>query len=629
MAFAKNVWKLLVAIKDGLSLIFLLLFFALLFAILTARPNAAAVKEGALMMNLDGFIVEEKTPIDPFATLFSGQAPTGEHDVQEVVHALETAAGDDRIKAVVLDLRQFVGAGAVHLREVGEAMDTVTAADKPVLVYGTAYADDGIRLAAHASEVWLDPLGGALIAGTGGNRLYYGELLDKIGVNARVFKVGTYKSAVEPYQGNSMSEPARENAQALYGELWSEWQARVKKARPKIDIARVAQTPAEWVAASDGDIARAALDAGLVDKLGSWTAFGERVAEIAGKDAADKAPGAFAQTDFGTWLADNPLDDNGDKIGVVTIAGEIVDGDAGPGTAGGDRIASLLDDALDDDLKGLVVRVDSPGGSVLASEAIREAILRHKAMDIPVAVSMANVAASGGYWVSTPADRIFAEPETITGSIGIFAVLPTFERLADDWGVSADGVTTTPLTGQPDFIAGFNPETEQILQASIENGYDRFLRIVAKSRGRSMAQIDAIGQGRVWDGGTARQNGLVDQFGDLDDALAWVAGEAGLEEDGWHAEFLGSGENEYQTLLRQLLTGDDAKAAGGGDMFALTARREAQTPARVARDLERLVSAPGMQAYCLACPEQAAAVRAPASLGQGNWFTTLVRAFAD
>ena len=631
MEFAKKVWKLLVAIKDGLSLVFLLLFFALLFAILTARPNPAAVKDGALVLDLEGFIVEEKTPIDPFQALLSSRAPTGEHDVQDVVHALETAADDDRIKAVVIDMRGFLGAGAVHLLEVGKAMDKVRAAKKPVLTYGNAYADDGVRLAAHASEVWLDPLGGALVTGPGGKRLYYGDLLDKLGVNAHVFKVGTYKSAVEPYIGNSMSAPARENAQALYGELWSEWQAQVKKARPKVDVARVSKTPVEWVESANGDLAKAAKDAGLVDRLGSWTAFGERVAEIVGEDRGDKTPGSFAHTDMATWLADNPYEQHGDAIGVVTIAGEIVDGDAGPGTAGGDRIADLLDDALDDNLKGLVVRVDSPGGSVLASEAIREAILRHKAMDIPIAVSMANVAASGGYWVSTPADRIFAEPETITGSIGIFAVLPTFERLTQKVGVSSDGVTTTPLTGQPDLIGGLNPETEQILQASIENGYSRFLRIVAKSRGKTTAQVDAIGQGRVWDGGTARQNGLVDQFGDLNDALAWVAGKAGLEDGDWHAQFLGSGETEVQTLLRQLLIGNDSEAkAKGGDLFALTARREAETPARMARDAQRLMQAPGMRAYCLGCPEPAAAVRPlPGSSGNADWLAMMTRLFAD
>lgn len=628
MAFAKNVWKLLVAIKDGLSLLFLLLFFALLFAILTARPSPAGVKDGALLMNLDGFIVEERTPIDPFAALLSGQAPIGEHDVQDVIHALETAAEDDRINAVVLDMREFLGAGAVHLREVGAALDKVRAADKPVLTYAIGYTDDGIRLAAHADEVWLDPLGGALIAGTGGNRLYYGELIDKLGVNARVFKVGTYKSAVEPYQGNSMSEPARENAQALYGELWSEWQARVKKARPKIDIDRAALTPAEWIASADGDLAEAAKAAGIVDTLGSWTAFGDHVATIAGEDRGDNAPGAFAHTGLDTWLADNPFDESGDRIGVVTIAGEIVDGDAGPGTAGGDRIADLLDDALDENLKGLVVRVDSPGGSVLASEAIREAILRHKAKDIPIAVSMANVAASGGYWVATAGDRIFAEPETITGSIGIFAVLPTFERAAQNIGVSSDGVTTTSLSGQPDFIGGFNPETEQILQASIENGYDRFLRIVSQSRGKSPAQIDAIGQGRVWDGGTARQNGLIDQFGDLNDALAWVAGEAGLDEDGWHARFLGADEGEYRTLLRQLLIDDEAQGSGGGDLFALTARRQAQAPARIAQDLQRLIETPGMRAYCLGCPEQPRSVQVTPSTSNGAWMTILARLFA-
>ena len=601
MEFAKNVWKLLVGIKDGLSLLFLLLFFALLFAILTARPNPASVKDGALLLDLDGFIVEEKSPIDPFSVLLSGEAPTGEHDVQDLVHALDTAAEDDRVKAVVLDMRTFLGAGAVHLREVGAALDRVRAADKPVLAYGMAYSDDGLRLAAHASEVWLDPLGGAMIAGPGGKRLYYGDLLDKLGVNARVFKVGTYKSAVEPYLGNSMSEPARENARELYGELWSEWQASVKKARPKIDIERVAQTPAEWVASANGDIAKAAVAAGMVDKLGSWTAFGDRVAEIAGKDKGDSKPGSFAHTDMSTWLADNPFDDSGDAIGVVTIAGEIVDGDAGPGTAGGERIADLLDEALDDNLKGLVVRVDSPGGSVLASEAIREAILRHKAKGIPVAVSMANVAASGGYWVSTPADRIFAEPETITGSIGIFAVIPTFEETAAMAGVTSDGVRTTPLSGQPDLVGGLTPETDAMLQAYIEDGYEDFLARVGEARGMTRDQVDAVGQGRVWDGGTARQLRLVDEYGGMEEALAWVAAQAELGED-WHPLYLGTSASTYDTLLRQWLIGDSERAATGGDIFARMARGQSAISGQIAADAERLLGARGAQAYCLACP---------------------------
>ena len=601
MSFARKVWHLIVAVKDGLSLVFLLLFFFALYAILTARPSPAAVREGALLLDLNGTIVEEKSAQDVIGALISGEAPAGEYDVQELVHAIDTAAGDDRIKAVVLDLSRFMGGGQVHLQDVGAALDRVRTAKKPVLTWAVAYTDDGMLLASHASEVWVDPLGGAFVVGLGGNQLFYGELIKNLDINARVYKVGTYKSAVEPYLLDAMSEPARENYTQLYGALWSEWQANVAKARPKAQLAAVTADPVGWFRAAGHDAATAAKNAGLVDRLGDKVAFGKRVAAIAGADKWDDAPGAFAKTELDPWLSDNPLDDAGDAIGVVTIAGEIVDGEAGPGTAGGDRIAKVLDDALDDDLKGLVVRVDSPGGSVLASEVIRRAIMRHKARGIPIAVSMGNLAASGGYWVSTPAQRIFAEPSTITGSIGIFAVVPTFERVADKWGVSADGVKTTPLSGQPDLIGGFPPEVDALLQGTIENGYGDFISRVAEARKMTAAQVDAVGQGRVWDGGSARQIGLVDQFGGVDDALEWVAKQAKLGDGEWHPAYLGDDGRTADTLLRQLLVGDSEQRAGAKDVFGILAGRQHAMLGQVAADAERLTKVQGMQAYCLEC----------------------------
>ena len=599
MSFAGKVWRLLVGIKDGMSLLFLLLFFMALYALLTARPSPAQVREGALLLELDGVVVEEKSEIDPLAVLLSGEPPITEFQSRDLVRAIDEAATDDRVKAIVLDLTSFLGGGQVHLQDIGEALDRVRAADKPVLTYAVAYGDDAMMLASHAGEVWVDPLGGAIIAGPGGSNVYFGELLENLQVNAHIYKVGEYKSAVEPYSRSDMSPEARENYQALYGALWEEWQANVKKARPQIQLDRVTQQPVEWIAGADGDLATAAMEAGLVDKLGSKTEFGERVAEIAGADTWDDTPGKYAHTELDPWLADIEPEQPGKKIGVVTIAGTIVDGDAGPGTAGGDRIRDILLDALDEDLAALVVRVDSPGGSVTASEEIRRGILRHKAKDIPIVVSMANVAASGGYWVSTPADRIFAEPETITGSIGIFAVIPTFENAAANWGIHADGVRTTPLSGQPDLIGGFTPEIEAILQSSIENGYRDFLTRVAESRSMTPEQVDAIGQGRVWDGGTARQIGLVDQYGGLDDAVAWAAKQAKLEDGGWHLEFLGDEVQPYDSLIRQIIAGESARS---GDIFALVARREQTLLARVASDVDRLLSVSGMQAYCLACP---------------------------
>lgn len=622
MAFAGKVWRLLVGIKDGMSLVFLLLFFMLLYAILTARPSPAQVREGALLLELDGVVVEEKAPLDPIALLVSGQEPIAEFQSRDLVRAIDEAATDDRIKAIVLDMSSFLGGGQVHLQDIGEALDRAKAADKPVLAYAVAYGDDAMMLAAHASEVWVDPLGGAVIAGPGGTNLYFGQLLENLKVNARVYKVGEYKSAVEPYSRSDMSPEARENYEALYGSLWEEWQANVKKARPQIDLATVTGSPVEWVAASGGDLATAAMEAGLVDKLGGKIEFGERVAEIAGEDGWDETPGTYAHTELDPWLAETEPDEPGKAIGVVTIAGTIVDGDAGPGTAGGDRIRDLLMDALDEDLAALIVRVDSPGGSVLASEEIRRGILRHKAKEIPIVVSMANVAASGGYWVSTPADRIFAEPETITGSIGIFAVIPTFEETAAEWGINADGVRTTPLSGQPDVIGGFTPEIDAILQTSIEDGYRDFITRVAESRQLSTDRVDAIGQGRVWDGGTARQIGLVDQYGGLDDAAAWAAQQAELEDGDWHLEYLGEEAQPYDSLIRQMVVGQDSARTRGGDIFAMVAGREQALLGRVASDIERLLAVRGMQAYCLECPPPATARAATAS-PQG-WFAKLL-----
>ncbi|MCP5397450.1 MAG: signal peptide peptidase SppA [Sphingomonadaceae bacterium] len=621
MSFAGKVWRLLVGVKDGLALLFLLLFFFFLFGVLTSRPSPAQVREGALLLELDGVVVEERTQIDPLSVLLSGEAPMQEYDVQDLVRALDAAATDDRIKVVVLDLSRFLGGGHVHMQDIAAALDRVRAADKQVLTWAIGYGDDAMMLAAHSSEVWLDPMGGAVIAGPGGERLFYGALLEKLNVNARVYKVGTYKSAVEPWVRSDMSDPARENYAALYGALWEEWKANVTKARPKLELDRVTSDPVAWVQAANGDFATAAIDAGLVDKLGSRVEFGERVAEIAGEDPWNDAPGAYAHSELAPWLADNPASDDGKAIGVVTIAGEIVDGDAGPGMAGGDRIAALLDDALDDDLAALVVRVDSPGGSVLASEEIRRAILRHKAKDIPIVVSMANVAASGGYWVSTPADRIFAEPETITGSIGIFAVVPTFERAAADWGLTTDGVRTTPLSGQPDLVAGFTPEIDAILQSSIEDGYRDFLTRVAESRKLSTERVDEIGQGRVWDGGTARQIGLVDQYGGLQDALAYAAEKAGIKDGEWHPKYLGNAPDNYDSLLRQMM-GNETESARAGDVFAMVTQRENALWARVAADFDMLTGTRGMQAYCLECPVNP---RAQAKAERTGWLAMLAR----
>nr|WP_277754119.1 signal peptide peptidase SppA [Porphyrobacter sp. GA68] len=620
MSFAGKVWRLLVGIKDGLTLLFLLLFFATLFAILSARPSVAQVRDGALLLKLDGVVVEERSPINPFTALLASEAPVREFAARDLVRAIDAAAADSRMQAVVLDLDRFLGGGQVHLREISDALARVRAAEKPVFAFATLYSDDSLLLAANANEIWVDPLGGAAILGPGGNNLYFGALLDRLNITARVYRVGTYKAAVEPWTQSSMSPEARENAQALYGSLWEEWQTYVQRARPRANLPAFAQQPAQLIAANGGSMARAALQAGIVDHLGSRYQFEDRVAKLVGEDKLTDT--RFAHTALQPWLQSLGPQRGGRAIGVVTVAGTIVDGEAGPGTAGGTRIAKLLDDALDDELAGLVLRVDSPGGSVLASEEIRRAVERHRANGTPVAVSMANVAASGGYWVATPAQRIFAEPETITGSIGVFAVFPTFERLAQEYGVGSDGVSTTPLSGQPDLIGGLTPEVESILQSGTEETYRTFLQRVSQSRNMTVERADSLGQGRVWDGGTARQVGLVDQYGGVDDALAWVAAQAKLGEGEWHPTYLGENTSAYDTLLRQWLIKDDAQEARR-DVAALAAGQQRDIFHRLEQQLAMLLQVRGMQAYCMECPVAERTPVAARSAGRG-WMQELL-----
>ena len=617
MELVKKVWVLLMGIKDALVLALLLLFFAGLYGALSGRPAPAGVRQGALLLRLDGAIVEEPSEMDAMTSLQGGlQGAAIQRQIRErdVVRALREAVADQRIRAVVLDVSGFTGGGLVHLQEIGAGMDALRAANKPVLVFGTVLEDGGVLLAAHASEAWIDPLGGAYLPGPGGFNLYFGKALERLKITAHIFRVGTYKDYVEPYFRNDQSAPAHAARTALYGAIWDTLKADIHRARPRANIDLVTRDPVGWLKASDGDGAKAALAAGLVDHIGTRVEFGERVAKLVGADNGTSRSGTFAHTGLATFLAAHPESTAGKAIGVVTVAGEIEDGKAGPGTAGGDRIARLIDDSASANLAALVVRVDSPGGSVTGAEAIRSAIARAKGRGLPVVVSMANVAASGGYWVATPATRIFAQAGTITGSIGIFAVVPSFEKLLGAYGVTGDGVRTTPLSGQPDVFTGLTPEMEAMLQAQIENGYARFVGLVAASRHKSPAQVDAIAQGRVWDGGAARANGLVDSFGGLDAALAAAAQAAHLEAGGWHAQFLASPTHAgLAQLFAALRPGDDEDDAAnepsggagfgstGRDWVGLVARRQREGLAAMVAGTARLVSAGGAQAYCLDC----------------------------
>jgi protease-4 len=620
MRFAGKVWKLLVGIKDGLVLLFMLLFFGLLYAAMTARPTLGAGDRGALLLQLDGPIVEQ--PAQATASeVFSGGGPR-EYRLRDVVRSIEAAAADDRVEAIALDLDIFSGGGQAALSAVGEALDGVRKAGKPVLAYATAYDDDSYQLAAHASELWLNPMGGVLVTGPGGPNLYMKGLLDKLGVTANVYKAGTYKAAVEPLTRTDMSPEARQALSAVYGSMWESWQQEVRRARPKAQLAPyIADMPGR-IAAAGGDMARAALQAGLVDKVGEREAFDRRVAEIAGTRYSE-VPGSFRHIDYRRWVEANPASGQSGEIGIVTIAGDIVDGEANLGTAGAETIVRSLEKGLRErNLKALVVRIDSGGGSALASERIRQAVLAAKAKGLPVVASMGSVAASGGYWVAMAGDTIFAEPSTITGSIGVCGVLPSFEGAMTKLGLGADGVKTTPLSGEPDLLRGPSPEADRLLQMGVDGTYRRFLALVSAARKMPVADVDKIAQGRIWDGGTARQLRLVDQFGGLDDAIREAARRAKLDPAEARGVWLEK-EPGFADQLLMSMAGDGEEEASPDAFSRLAAKPRLRMLAAVGQ-AERLISGAAIQARCLECAGYGTARRGRSGqFGFTAWLTRL------
>ena len=600
MTFIGKIWRILIGIKDGLVLLAMLLFFGLLYAALSSTPNNATVHTGALYIDLSGTIVEQPQQASPEELLLGG-GQSNEHRLRDVVHVLETAAEDPRIKVVALDLDGFWGGGQVALQRVGDALDKVRKSGKPVIAFASGYMDDGYLLASHASEIWLDPMGIAIIAGPGGNQPYFKGLVDKLGVTVNVYRVGKYKSFVEPFIRTDQSPEARAANQALADAIFADWMANAKSARPKAKLDA-------YIAASanmDGPMSDKARQFGIVDQVADKLAWAKRIAKIAGTED-DQPADSFKQTDFADYLTANPLPSDG-KIGIITVAGEIVDGEAPAGSAGGDTIARIILDALaKKELKALVLRIDSPGGSALASEKIRQALLQAKAQGIPVIASMGNVAASGGYWVAMAGDKVFAEPGTITGSIGVFGVLPTFEKSLAKLGVTADGVGTTPLSGQPDLLRGTNAATNQLFQAGVEDVYRRFTGLVAAQRKLTLTKVMEIAEGRVWDGGSARQLGLVDAFGSLEDAISEAAKRAKLSGHDARPVYLDRMPNWFE-LYAEGLMGSEARAPI--DPYGhLMLRQQAGLIAGV-QDGLTILNGPAIQVRCLGCPSAPKIVR--------------------
>lgn len=525
-------WPITVIRKTVFSVIAVFIFFVVVAGLMQKGPTVP--DNVALVINPQGVIVEQATQQDPTEELINNMLGGGtppETELQDVLDALSLAATDDRISAVVLHLDNMVGAGPSSLHRIAAAIDDFKDSGKPVYAIGNGYFDSQYILAAEANEVIMHPFGAVLLTGYGRYRSYYAQMLENLRVNVNVFRVGTFKSAVEPYIRNDMSEAAREANLAYLGVLWDNYTLEVEQARnfaPGTLDDQIAGVSGSLEAAG-GNLAQAALDMGLVDSLMYQDEYRDHIAEVVGMNDDYHS---FNQIALHEYLAAAREDsgNGGSQIAVVTAAGIIVDGEAPAGTAGGDTIAQHIRDARNNPhVKAIVLRVDSPGGSAFASEVIRRELVVAREQGLPVVVSMGDLAASGGYWISTASDEIWAEPTTITGSIGIFGMIPTFEGTLDWAGIHRDGVGTTGISDGLDVGQEINPVVADIIQQSIENGYRQFVSRVMEARGMTFEQVDAIAQGRVWAGATALDLGLVDRMGDLDDAVASAAALANVE----------------------------------------------------------------------------------------------------
>ncbi|ECK3297987.1 signal peptide peptidase SppA [Salmonella enterica] len=539
--FFKWTWRVLNFVREmvlNLFFIFLVLVGVGIWMQIGNGSNSEQTARGALLLDISGVIVDKPSTNHRLGAL--GRQLFGassdrlqENSLFDIVNAIRQAKDDRNITGIVLDLKNFTGADQPSMRYIGKALREFRDSGKPVFAVCENYSQGQYYLASFANKIWLSPQGQVDLHGFATNGLYYKTLLDKLKVSTHVFRVGTYKSAVEPFIRDDMSPAAREADSRWIGELWQNYLHTVSANR-QISPQQLfpgAQAIIDGLTSVGGDTAKYALDHKLVDALASSADVEKALTKQFGWSKTENNYRAISYYDYSLKT---PADTGG-TIAVIFANGAIMDGEETPGNVGGDTTASQIRDArLDPKVKAIVLRVNSPGGSVNASEVIRAELAAARAAGKPVVVSMGGMAASGGYWISTPANYIVASPSTLTGSIGIFGVINTVENSLSSIGVHSDGVSTSPLA-DISMTKALSPEVQQMMQLSIEYGYKRFITLVADARKRTPEQIDKIAQGHVWTGEDAKANGLVDSLGDFDDAVTKAAELAKLKQ--WHLDY--------------------------------------------------------------------------------------------
>ncbi|MEK6806849.1 MAG: signal peptide peptidase SppA [Pseudomonadota bacterium] len=555
----RGIWSVTLFIYRSLLVLSLVVTVGAIWFALQHRGGGMPVQvedNVALAINPVGDLVDtlDQDPSQLFIDELSGEGPS-QVRVRDLTEALEAAAKDPRIALAVLRLDKIGAIGTAQAEEIAAAVKTFRAAGKKVQAWAPYYGQTEYLLAAHADQISVDPFGAVLVEGYAAYGNYIKDALDKLGVQMHVFRVGEYKSAVEPFLRNDMSAEAKQANLEWLTDLWSEYTRTVSAQRKLLpaDIERYVAEAPEGLKQAGGDGALYAKNARLVDLTETLEQFRERVGKTVGMDEDSDS---FRQVHYSEYLdvtrRERELSQaDAATVSMVVVQGEIVDGESEPGLAGGDTVSDLLREARDDDeVRAVVLRVDSPGGSVFASEQIRREVEAIRKAGKPVVVSMSTLAASGGYWISMDADEIWAHETTLTGSIGIFGLLPTLEKPLQKLGIHTDGVGTTPLAGAFRLDRPLSPQVQSLVQSEIEHGYRRFIEGVARGRKLPLEKVDPIARGRVWSGQDAKAIGLVDHFGGLDQAILAAAKRAGIESNYKVEEITPEFEPPIQALLR-------------------------------------------------------------------------------
>ncbi|EPB2247798.1 signal peptide peptidase SppA [Citrobacter sp. FDAARGOS_156] len=604
--FFKWTWRLLNFVREivlNLFFIFLVLVGVGIWMQVSSSSTSEHAERGALLLDISGVIVDKPSSTSRLSVigrqLFGASSDRlQENSLFDIVNTIRQAKDDRNITGIVMDLKNFAGADQPSMQYIGKALREFRDSGKPVFAVGDNFSQGQYYLASFANKIYLSPQGSVDLHGFATNGLYYKSLLDKLKVSTHVFRVGTYKSAVEPFIRDDMSPAAREADNRWIGELWQNYLDTVAANRqiPAQQVFPGAQAMLDGLTKVDGDTAKYALDNKLVDALASSAEVEKMLTKQFGWSKADKN---YRSVSYYDYTLKTPAD-TGDSIGVIFANGAIMDGEETPGNVGGDTTAAQIREArLDPKVKAIVLRVNSPGGSVSASEVIRSELAAAKAAGKPVVVSMGGMAASGGYWISTPASYIVANPSTLTGSIGIFGVINTVENSLDSIGVHTDGVATSPLA-DISITKALPPEVQQMMQLSIENGYKRFITLVADARKTTPEQIDKIAQGHVWTGQDAKANGLVDSLGDFDDAVAKAAELGKLKQ--WHIEYY-QDEPTFVDMVMDSMSGS-VRAMLPDAIQAMLPPPLASAASAVKAESDKLASFNDPQnryAFCLTC----------------------------